>query len=543
MSLIASTVVPLKASSSFDVDNSCKLEADNTEYFTRDVASAGNRDVGTISMWIKRTELGTAQYLFTFGNTNSDTGRTFAQFNTDNSLSIEGGSTVWRKTNRVFRDPAAWMHIVIAFDTTDGTANDRFKLYINGVQETSFATTNNPSQNADLGLNFEKQVIGYNSVGSASPLCGYIAEVVIQDGVASAPTEFGETDDDSGIWKPSDPSGVTFGTNGAYMDFKTSGTLGNDANGGTDFTATNIAAADQAADTPTNSFCTLNPIAYNIDHTHTLSEGNTKYFKNSDGSGMMAGTHFVGAGKWYWEVKATDIVLYYNTKFGIVDAQKVTMSEDDFRGYAGAADVLTYPNPDMLAMAGAPNYWYMNGSATIANGGHTGTVDYTFYDGDILAFALDMENGGYWMGCSRWSGVANGSFWIAPHGTGGNVYALIEDDSPGNGDYALVGDGGGNNKLYQNGAYQTTNAVPNFDGGNVNGRSLLTAGFTLVTPTVGGYAHLTDMTFEMNFGGYNSYGEDGGETDANGYGNFANAVPTGFYAICSKNMAEFGGSG
>jgi hypothetical protein len=515
-------------STGYDVENSCKLEADNTEYFTRDVASAGNRDIGTISMWIKRTELGTAQYLFTFGNTDSDTGATFAYFNADNSLSIAGGSTVWRTTSRVFRDPAAWMHIAIAFDTTDGTANDMFKLYINGVRETSFSTTNNPSQNDDLGLNFQKQVIGYNSVDSASPFCGYIAEVVIQDGVASAPTEFGETDSASGIWKPSDPSGVTFGTNGAYMDFKASGNLGNDVNGGTDFTETNIAAADQATDTPTNNFCTLNPIAYNISHTHTLSEGNTKYFKNSADYGMMYGTHYVGAGKWYWEIKATDLILHYNMVFGIVDAHKPKINGDTF-GYKGGS-AYDADNPEVLMFGGSPNNWFMNSDSTMNNNGTTGSVDYTSADGDILAFALDMENGGYWMGNSRWEGVGNGSFWCAPGGT--TTSGSVATTDPTNGNYALIGNGGG-----------TNSGTPNFNGEPINGGSLLTAGFTLVTPHMGQYGDSTDCTFEMNFGGYNSYAEDGGYADANGYGNFAYAVPSGFYAICSKNMAEFGGSG
>jgi len=100
----------------YDVANSVKLEADNTEYLTRDVSSAGSRYTGTISMWIKRTEISTAQYLFTFGNTDNDNGRTFARFQTDDTLRIGGGTTTWRNTDRVFRDVSAWYHIVIAFN-------------------------------------------------------------------------------------------------------------------------------------------------------------------------------------------------------------------------------------------------------------------------------------------------------------------------------------------------------------------------------------------------------------------------------------------
>ena len=244
-------------STGFDVANSTAFDKTRTEYYTRDVSSTGNRDVGTISMWYKRGTLNVAQYLFTFGNTDNDNGRTFARFQADNTLRIGGGSTVWRNTVRVFRDNSAWYHICIAFDTTQSTANDRFKLYVNGVQETIFSTTNNPSQNDDLGINFEKQVIGYNSIDNGSPLDGNICEVVIQDGVASAPTEFGEFTD-TGQWIPIDVSGLTFGTNGCYLDFEDSSNMGNDASGGTDFTENNINSTDQSQDTCTNNFSTLN---------------------------------------------------------------------------------------------------------------------------------------------------------------------------------------------------------------------------------------------------------------------------------------------
>ena len=197
-------------STGYDVDNSCKFDDGNNtttvEFFERTVSSAGSRTTGTFSAWVKKTELTNAQYLFTFGNTDNDNGRTFARFQTDGSLRIGGGTSVWRNTDRLFVDTAAWYHIVVAFDTTQSTANDRIKIYVNGVQETSFSTTNNPSQNGVLGLNFEKQVIGYNSIDSNSGFTGYMCEIVIQDGVASAATEFGEFDSTTGIWIPKDAS-------------------------------------------------------------------------------------------------------------------------------------------------------------------------------------------------------------------------------------------------------------------------------------------------------------------------------------------------
>ena len=293
----------------YDVPFSTAFDRTRTEYYTRDVSSAGNRDVGTISMWIKRGRGDLAQYLFTFGNTDNDNGRTFARFQVDNTLWIGGGSTFWRKTTRVFRDFSAWYHIVIAFDTTQGTANDRIKLYVNGVQETSFSATANPSQNDNLGINFEKQVIGYNSIDNGQPYDGNICEVVIQDGVASAPTEFGEFSD-TGQWIPIDPSGVTFGTNGAYLNFADSGTMGNDVNGGTDFTGNNLNSTDLSTDTCTNNFATWNYATGYLQGSATaFTGGNLIRQGGSSAYNACVGTiginPFSNTNKWYYELETS----------------------------------------------------------------------------------------------------------------------------------------------------------------------------------------------------------------------------------------------
>jgi len=508
--------------------NSLVLESDKSERLHKTPSGAGNRRTFTISFWTKRTEInGVKQYLLEAGNSDSNTDRFTLRFGTGDTFDIQSSST-WLVTNRVFRDIAAWYHFVIKVDTTDGTAANRIKLYVNGVEETSFSTDNRSSinQNHDFPVNnTEIHNIGSSPIEGGLFYNGYIAEWVQIDGTASAPTAFGEYDSASGIWKPIDVSGLTFGTNGFYLDFEASGNLGNDANGGTDFTLVNIEADDQAADIPTNSFCTLNPISYNV--PYTSSEGNTKYVKSDGTYGMASGTHYVGAGKWYWEVKATDFGTYSACHFGILDAAKTTVSADE-RGYEDPS--LAATNPEILAMSGAPNNWVMNSNATITNNGAMSSVDYTFNEGDILAIALDMDNGAFWFGNSRYSGVANGSFWVAPGGTTNSGNVAITD--PTNGNYALVGDGGG-----------TNNGTPNFNGGTITGGSLLTAGFTLVTPLIGAFHDGVSVTLEANFGGYNSYAEDGGYADGNGYGNFAYSVPSGFYALCTKNIAEFGGSG
>ena len=214
-------------STGYDIENSLKLEPDNTEYLTRTVSTTGNRKTGTISIWVKRAEIcesihqytGAAkpQLIFEQGNTNNETGRLFARFNSgDDTITIGTGSTTLRKTNRTFRDTSAWYHIVVTIDTTQATADDRTKLYINGVQETSFSSSTNFSQNDDTGINYQKQTFGYTHIDSAGPLSGYIAEVINIDGTALEPTAFGQFDASTGIWIPKNPSGVTFGTNGCF---------------------------------------------------------------------------------------------------------------------------------------------------------------------------------------------------------------------------------------------------------------------------------------------------------------------------------------
>ncbi len=509
--------------------NSVKLEADNTEFFSRTPDSNSNRQTFTYSTWIKRTELGINGAIL---DAYQDGSNFFLlQFDTSDRFvvyQIDSGTDYGFHYTRRFRDIAAWYHIVFVSDTTNGTAADRYQLYVNGERisnsdvDTDYGT---PPLNYNNNLNSTiLHHIGKRGDGAIYNSC-YLAETHLVDGTALAPTAFGEYDSASGIWKPIEVD-VTHGTNGFYLDYADAADLGDDESGnGNDWAENNIAAADQAADIPTNSFCTLNPISYNV--PYTSSEGNTKYVKSDGTYGMASGTHYVGAGKWYWEVKATDFGTYSACHFGILDAAKTTVSADE-RGYEDPS--LAATNPEILVMSGAPNNWVMNSTATITNNGAMSSVDYTFNEGDILAIALDMDNGAFWFGNSRYSGVANGSFWVAPGGT--STSGSVATTDPSNGNYALVGDGGG-----------TNNGTPNFNGGTITGGSLLTAGFTLVTPIIGAYHDSYTVTLEVNFGGFTSYAEDGGYADANGHGNFAYAVPSGFYSLCSKNIAEFGGSG
>ena len=210
-------------------------------------------------------------------------------------------------TNRVFRDPSAWYHIVVAWDTTQSTASDRIKVYVNGVQETSFSTANYPNQNTNIQFNRNTNGNYVGGQAGSNTFDGYMSEVVYIDGSALDPTSFGEFDSDSpNIWKPKDISGLTFGTNGFHLDFENASSLGADVSGNSNnFTVNNLTSVDQSTDTCTNNFATLNPLAGNT--AITFSEGNLKAVFAAQSSRDICQSGFgVSNGKWYWEVKGNN---------------------------------------------------------------------------------------------------------------------------------------------------------------------------------------------------------------------------------------------
>jgi len=300
-------------STGYDIANSCKFEADNSEYLSKTPSSAGNRKTWTFSGWVKRTEIGSG------GNQILSAGDTYIQFD-GNALQINfraASENFFIITNRLFRDTSAWYHIVVQCDTTQGTASNRAKVWVNGVQETSFSTStyDNMALNYDTLMNStnEHEVGKYSNEETtyANLFNGYMAELHLVDGTALTPTSFGEFDDDSGIWKPKAYTG-SHGTNGFYLDFEDGSNMGNDASGGTDFAETNITAADQATDTPTNNFATLNPLIYDInsgdDESYVCFNGATSIAASKNAYAQnyaTIGLNIASGGKWYFEWTAT----------------------------------------------------------------------------------------------------------------------------------------------------------------------------------------------------------------------------------------------
>jgi hypothetical protein len=245
--------------------------------------------------------------MFSCGANNNDRGLIY--FNNTGDLNIygatSGSGTYFLATNRLFRDNSAWYHIVISYDSTQATSTNRIKIYVNGIQETSLSQTTYPAENHNSYFNsaIRHDISGRMPISSDYLYNGYMSEVVFIDGSQLDPTSFGEFDSDSPtIWKPKDVSGLTFGTNGFYLDFENSGSLGADVSGnGNNFTVNNLTSIDQSTDTCTNNFATFNPLDV-AQSSATYSEGNLKWTTTS-GYFWNRATIGVSSGKWYFEAK------------------------------------------------------------------------------------------------------------------------------------------------------------------------------------------------------------------------------------------------
>ena len=393
---------------SHTIDQSLRFNDDDSAYLSRTPSSASNRRTFTFSAWIKVNPAAT-NYPPIFSADNSTPDFVIRLSNTGSlQVVVEngGGGNSLLLTNRLFRDSSSWYHIVVAIDTTNSTADDRIKIYVNGVQETSFSSRTNPS------LNFETKVnntvlhrLGLQRYGSYWD--GYMAEVNFLDGLAYDPSYFGETKD--GVWIAKQYSG-SYGTNGFHLTFADSSAIGDDTSGnGNDFTANNLAAIDVVPDSPTNNFATLNPIGEFYgegSNTKTFSEGNLKVAQSGGGSHDTA-TIAIETGHtegYYWEV--------------------IVSSMDTARTYIGIVADNPKANASLIA-----TYSFLNKYVLNRNGNFSGNADtssttvstYTAYaQGDIVMVAY--KDGKLWMGVNgTWMNSgdpANGTgFLTAQDGT------------------------------------------------------------------------------------------------------------------------------
>ena len=475
----------------YEVANSCMFNDGDAACMHKTPSSSGNRRTFTFSTWVKKTNILSTNIYNDLYSAYSDSNNISRILYWDSNIltlsnKVGGSFPTFMNLNTNHRDPSAWLHICIAVDTTQSVESNRVKFYVNGTQKTFFSSSTYPSQNEDFFFNHtvEHNVGQQGDDDSALYFDGYLAETVMIDGLQLAPTSFGEFDEDSPlIWKPIDVSGLTFGTNGFYLDYEDSSNLGNDKSGGTDFTEVNLAATDQATDTPTNNFATLNPIDDTLGY-YTFSEGNCQVVSDSSGKAYTSSTLAVSKGKWYFETKMSSMVADERFLIGIAPRGAVENDHPDSTANGG------------INLSGFNAVIYSQGSSVLNNFFGNNTTRFDSWTG-IIGMALDLTDG------SEQITFSKDGAWVTGSGTTSTTFASAlqvdisakMDESTATGFWHLVvGEGNGS-----------------------------AAG-----------------TFQVNFGGCPAFTVSSGNADGNGYGNFEYPVPSGYYALCTKNLAEFG---
>ena len=358
------------------VPNSARFNRGSSDYLNRTPSSASNRKTFTFSFWVKRAKLAIDATIY---NVRPDgNGANRINFHSGDSfrISLEPISK-YIYTTRLFRDVSAWYHIVVAFDTTQGTAANRVKLYVNGVQETSFSTATYPDQNTNLDINTTSVInLGRDLESNSDFIDMYLAEFVFIDGQQLTPTSFGETNSDSGIWIPKIITGLTFGTNGYYLKNANAGALGTDSSGqSNNFTVNNLTSVDQSSDSPSNNFSTLNPLIA-LGSNIAYSDGNLTITPGTSDYKTTASSIAVDSGKWYAEFKA---VSGHN---GSTDVSIGIVGADTFLASTGSKAMSAYTN----------SFSYGSGGLVKQYNGSTIRTDATYTNGDIIGIAVDMDN-------------------------------------------------------------------------------------------------------------------------------------------------------
>ena len=452
-------------------------------YLTRTPGSAGDRKKWTLSGWYKRSA-NAADYLLSSGQYSS-TQLSQILFEGDDKFNIAFYSAAAAleghlETTRLFRDPAAWYHIVVACDTTQAGSSDRLKLYVNGVQQTTFVTETYPAQDYDTSINNNvAQNIGRRE-GSGF-FNGVMAHVHFTDGTAYAASDFGETDSTSGIWVAKTSPSVTYGTNGYFLKFQDTAAFGDDSSGNNnDFAVSGTMT--QTQDTPDNNFCTMNALEKNTNNTQTFSNGDNTV-EITAGYGPVGSTMAVSKGKWYAEchIDSTassgdlNIMLGINGSYNNPGNNTLGYSASAYGFYLYNGYMLT--NNTSNSNTGGTQYWTSPGG---------GIVD----DNKYWALALDCDNN---------------KLYVRLDGT----WLESADPSAGTGGYSITAPASTDWGCYRfaNGIYF----------GNTN-------------------------TFKWNFGNgfFGTTSAGATNADSDGYGVFKYSVPTGFKALCTAQLATYG---
>ena len=470
----------------FPISNSLRFNSDtDTSYLSFTPSSAGNLNTWSWSAWVKKSLNDNDQCVFSCATAVSalyiDNDESFVGFD-----GTYGGTRTLRYSTNKTRDVSAWYHVLFVLDTTQGTAANRLRVYVNGVEDALATAQVNtyPAQDSDGGINTAVQhAIGRRDSTTDLYFGGYLAEINFIDGTALTPSSFGETKND--IWIPKDTAGLTFGNQGFRLQFKQSGTSQNSSGIGADtsgndnhWAVNNLVASDVMPDSPTNNFATYNSIAPDTTGAtnHSFSEGNLKVTQNaSSGSRWWNcfGTIGMSSGKYYWE--------HYALGSGTVDLNIGVCTLDWYRGSNGGAD--TADAYTLYANSGGKGYLYTDGATPPVDKGSS----HFWTWGDVMGVAFDADTGKIWY-------AKNGTFL-------------------GSGDPAA-----GSNEMHTVTSEDLAKGMlPVFSGESASG-----------TPMV-------------NFGQDSSFAGNEtaqGNADGNGIGDFYYAPPSGFLALCTANLPD-----
>ena len=341
-------------------------------YLYRTLGTTTNANKGTVSHWIKRSGLGGDKGTFSaFENGGSSANRAFLNITSDTIYFYDQASSTEIQTNRLFRDTSAWYHIVIAWDTTQGTSSNRIKIYVNGVQETSFSTANYPAQNATLQFNISGRRFGVGctvSGGNAASFWdGSISHFHFIDGTQYAASDFGSTDSTTGEWKINTSPSVTYGNNGFFWLKDNIATTDNSPNSNT-FTVGG-GTLTKTEDSPSNVFCTMNPLTSYYAGAWTFSNGNNTVNMSTNSERYVVGTLGFNSGKWYWENKY------------------VSQSGDTYSRVGIESNI-----NDAYTDYSTSGYGYRGQPAKKVNNGTFTDWGSSYTMGDIIGVAVDMDN-------------------------------------------------------------------------------------------------------------------------------------------------------
>jgi hypothetical protein len=464
------------------IANSCRYQDSANSHMYLSMGTATNVDKYTFSTWFKHCDWTNGEgFVFSIGSGLLENLRYVYSSGAAQFYGYVGDSGSYSfRTNGAFRDPSAWYHIVFTYDSTQSTAADRVKLYINGVSQ-SFSDTGytsmsqNNNSNSDQGSLYVNRQATWSS-GTSNE--AYFAETIFVDGTGYAASDFGE--EKNGVWIPKDPSELSFGNNGFYLKYESSSDLGNDSSSNNnDLTVGAISPHDQMLDSPTfnsdsngGNFATWNPL--NKGSYTTLAEGNLKATGTGSGASNPSGTFAMTSGKWYWEMLVVDEVSSYPyTGLTVLGNIKYDTSS------GGDIWAMRYDpgSPAVQANSTAANILGL-GTITVVS---TGVQSVT--DGDIISYYLDCDNR---------------KAWIAKNGT------IPNSGNPAN----------GTNPQW---SWTATPSKP----------------LTFTAQIYNGDDTILNAGQDGTFAGEKTAQ---GNSDDTGYGNFYYDPPTGFLAMCSGNL-------